>query len=1194
MSTKFSERLIILRDMQKGLMLKTTGIKNKLQGIVTRPKCMEEPDLARIRKTLEKSFPEIAAIERVQGFDKFQDISSRTALELEPIYEHFTDIVQWREQALALLVECPNEVIEFKFDKNPSLISGVMDLLVGYVKLMLYWSSIPDHRVLLSMYVRAYQCLNGRADRDLSHIGLFVVNYENPMRIMVDDFSPISMQVGNLLSSLLPWMTEILNANGLRLKDTFNPLAEPAKMGMPSYKKVYTDLLYGDRFNSWVLFGFLVCPSELVTAGGYAVFKLAAESGFILQVHEEVVLPFHDLIEALFLWFPQKGQPQFSKDVKVKKLAMELCKTAVINSGKQHREMRAYLRERLTVLRELLLQFPGLVAPKLPMVLAGISRARSEVEWYVVHQGQHPPKKRLKHYHEIDYHDFDVGALLFVLDELTQLVRNNRAAIQSYYIEYLKGAHYSALESLVQQVLGGHNGTITTTAQGVLNGFAAQLDALDASDTAAIDLQPLRLNWSRLSEAFTTTRFNATNVPGMTDLMGRMNTISHHSRFVDDLDGLLVQFAELHRVYNFRAAFETMFQQVLTGAEQQPRYVSAFVRFAAHGLNNVHRMCPDDQIMVGDECTRRAAGYLTAICTRLHETIQPLCQQLELFEQQTSPMEAAYRLQRAQEAKRAWRSAGVHVQAEALPGFESRPWNRVTIQPLVQPDRAVALLCWSMARCGDVHVYETCFSPVDWVREKLTNSFRSFVRDLITAGNDTTEGAGPTMQRPSVLLNRVMHFCAAMQRATQHIGIDLSRVMRTVLYTETFSKELSGVGRPVPPNSNSGLGDSFLKHLVNWYVMMCDSLPPVGGIPPGVVYSPFTRGFVRVLGVAPRGALPAELFADERELDALALLLGPAGVRVMEGAILERVVLRVGGVKTFLHMQLGKLVEFRDALRVRDPSAWTKAGNKLGGATDALMGDLIGVGILLTFRRALKAALRRVSHDRVPFLSTMVASVQSACEENTSSRPALVPVDCLANDVGLDVGAADQSLKAALAQFKTTAEDVAEWDVLPHAVAAAFYDSSIWRRTTYLESVDAFASNEHLLGPAVQSLTFVFQSVVIERPSGMEPQATIAQSLQSFVVSTATVLLRMKARQRENGFKDLPLRAMLVLLEKFVESCPYMSNSTLQRVVPYEMMHAAYVDMGLGRFRGAEEGQTVSSAIASAEHNVAEGVEGGE
>ena len=49
-------------------------------------------------------------------------------------------------------------------------------------------------------------------------------------------------QVGNLLRSLLPAMTEVSDPNVLRNRDVFDPLAQPAKLSVPSIGKVWRGL----------------------------------------------------------------------------------------------------------------------------------------------------------------------------------------------------------------------------------------------------------------------------------------------------------------------------------------------------------------------------------------------------------------------------------------------------------------------------------------------------------------------------------------------------------------------------------------------------------------------------------------------------------------------------------------------------------------------------------------------------------------------------------------------------------------------------------------------------------------------------------------------------------------------------------------------------------------------------------------
>ena len=64
---------------------------------------------------------------------------------------------------------------------------------------------------------------------------------------------------------------------------------------------------------------------------------------------------------------------------------------------------------------------------------------------------------------------------------------------------------------------------------------------------------------------------------------------------------------------------------------------------------------------------------------------------------------------------------------------------------------------------------------------------------------------------------------------------------------------------------------------------------------------------------------------------------------------------------------------------------------------------------------------------------------------------------------------------------------------------------------------------------------------------------------------------------------------------QYVDECPYLEKGVLLAVVPYEVLHAAYVDLGLGRLRGAEEGRSAAAAVASATSaHAAAGADAGE
>ena len=113
---------------------------------------------------------------------------------------------------------------------------------------------------------------------------------------------------------------------------------------------------------------------------------------------------------------------------------------------------------------------------------------------------------------------------------------------------------------------------------------------------------------------------------------------------------------------------------------------------------------------------------------------------------------------------------------------------------------------------------------------------------------------------------------------------------------------------------------------------------------------------------------------------------------------------------------------------------------------------------------------------------------------------------------------------------------------------------------------------------ALHKLMCCFQSI----PSlGIEQsqRATIKDMMDALVQSSAVVLLRMKRFETTN-YKDFPIRAQLIFLEKFVEASPHMDRNTLETCLPYAILHASYVDMSLNRRTGNDVGKTSSQAFS--------------
>lgn len=67
-----------------------------------------------------------------------------------------------------------------------------------------------------------------------------------------------------------------------------------------------------------------------------------------------------------------------------------------------------------------------------------------------------------------------------------------------------------------------------------------------------------------------------------------------------------------------------------------------------------------------------------------------------------------------------------------------------------------------------------------------------------------------------------------------------------------------------------------------------------------------------------------------------------------------------------------------------------------------------------------------------------------------------------------------------------------------------------------------------------------------------------------YIKASSFFLLRMKSTEL---FKDWPLRAMTILLDKFVQETGIVGRSVLEENLPYAMLHSSLVDVAALRLK---------------------------
>jgi NCK-associated protein 1 len=75
---------------------------------------------------------------------------------------------------------------------NFDLTKNYLDLIVTYVSLLILLSKVDDRKTVLGLFTIAHEMVNGQADASFPRLGQMIIDYENPMKKLIEDFTPHS------------------------------------------------------------------------------------------------------------------------------------------------------------------------------------------------------------------------------------------------------------------------------------------------------------------------------------------------------------------------------------------------------------------------------------------------------------------------------------------------------------------------------------------------------------------------------------------------------------------------------------------------------------------------------------------------------------------------------------------------------------------------------------------------------------------------------------------------------------------------------------------------------------------------------------------------------------------------------------------------------------------------------------------
>jgi hypothetical protein len=192
-----------------------------------------------------------------------------------------------------------------------------------------------------------------------------------------------------------------------------------------------------------------------------------------------------------------------------------------------------------------------------------------------------------------------------------------------------------------------------------------------------------------------------------------------------------------------------------------------------------------------------------------------------------------------------------------------------------------------------------------------------------------------------------------------------------------------------------------------------------------------------------------------------------------------------------------------------------------------------------------------------PLLGEMV-ELTTAAVDPWANFNEVAPVHCLAADCG-HLSHPDLALVSALHDAVTP-----QFLKLLPAAFSAVLTAPQWSQAIYFPALESFGGNEHCIVLTLARLTECYVATP-DKAVGANTREMVKTISTKFIEMASHVLVMLRNFESEESHKEKPLRAMVFLLELFVRFSPAVNRGTLEKFLPYALIHDCHVDIALGK-----------------------------
>lgn len=1098
---RLAEKLSILNDRGLGMITRIYNIKKACSDAKARPGFLSDKSLDPAIKAIVKKFP--VTDTKSPQLQPLHNVQNDVLKGLSNYYYTFVDVMEFRDNTSELLTEIDANFVHFDITLNYGLTKSYLDLIVTYATLMMLVARVEDRKAVLGLYNHAFEMKNGRGEDSFPRLGSLIVDYENPLKKVAEQFVPHQQRVSTALQSVHDiYLRRNITAEQWRQSQIISIISVPVQMLNPVTSDVPpVEYLSLDTIQKWILFGYTLCHQQLAMPGVTDMWRVALQDGYCVTLYRDEIIMFHKEFQNLL-----DGMKGYSKRVKD---IQDAATQAVTLRGPIHRERRNYLRTALKEMSLILSDQPGLLGPKILVVLQALSMARDEVLWLIRHACTPPPKG--KKLNQEDFVDVKLPQLLLFIEEVRGMMQKYVSVLQRYFIQYLGGFDVNLLKEVVQKI-----SVCSDDISIIMTSFIDDLSQLNVKQVEAgdtFDFESMRLDWMRL-QAYTSVRGTSPELKDNRDLAVLMNNVSFHSKLVDVPERLLMEVSDLSIFCFYPSFFEDAFLKSVEDPNYS-RYSIAFPLICSHFMSSTNEYCPEERYPIGERSLSAVNMFLDSMAKEARNILSQVGPEHIQLNQQLWQLQAV-RLMTELSGDRKKDKNKKNIQSEFVPpGTESFRKSRESLTALDRKLIALTEISRGITYTDAIPVWEHIFAPREYLNTHLEEFFTKSVITMVQFDADNLRIA-----RPSELLGNVKTTMATLRGLENFTGVDMARLFNHVLLQQTQPEDSQGAITITNMYSTWYL-DAFLRRVAT----------------DNVVYSPRRRSFVNKPGQSFR----AEEYTDVNELQALAELLGAYGMKHLGQKLLVQVGHQVGEIKKLVVQNKDVLSNLRSCFDKQDQCM--EQIRRLKNIDDFVLRVTI-VGVILTFRSLTQEALETVLHKRVPFLMNSIVDFKDHFPQGNNDRPL---VEEMATSAGLQCEI-DPVLCQALRghKEKKPEDDSLIWSLFLVFAAVALPSLAYRDASDYNADLEAHENNAHCMAVAINRLA---GALCFNNGDSVE------ERMREFLAVASSSLLKLGIEME----KDVKTReSTYLLLDLIVNESPYLTMDVLESCFPYALLRNAY------------------------------------